>query len=383
MNYQPKKRLNMLKVNQILLLFLGPLIGNAQVDGLYTDPNYYGDTTFKDTSRNIEYIIDAIDTANWSGTIKWERRNNEGFTTESGELYFTQKFFCGGGLQGGVHRYHLDRRSLTYMGLESKGLLELLSLGDPYEEMYYTTLNRKLDGIQYIRGINRSWLLVPKDERPNWDFNIRKIAIAGNLIAADEENILPFKFQYQYWISTSLGRRYPPIGYRVKVQREDLYYDLESMVKIFLDDYENHLIAFGRAEEIAQEDDSKFEEFYLNIFLPLLNQLEEIKISAIFEPLEDGVIATSYGIYDDMNIIIKVDPDQWLNTDLCNKWYFLYHELGHDVLNFRHGEGGRMMFNYPTKSYTWEEFFEDRNHMFMKALLKKHPSYIGGTYIVE
>ena len=46
------------------------------------------------------------------------------------------------------------------------------------------------------------------------------------------------------------------------------------------------------------------------------------------------------------------------------RWYTLYHELGHDILNLDHGEGGRMMFNFAPSDYTWQQFFDDRDAMF-------------------
>jgi hypothetical protein len=42
----------------------------------------------------------------------------------------------------------------------------------------------------------------------------------------------------------------------------------------------------------------------------------------------------------------------------------MYHELGHDVLNLQHGQGGKMMFNYTEKDYTWGDFFKDKDYMF-------------------
>ena len=49
---------------------------------------------------------------------------------------------------------------------------------------------------------------------------------------------------------------------------------------------------------------------------------------------------------DDSKIVIKVDPKKWQNSSKQKKWYIMYHELGHDVLNLNHGEGGKMMFNF-------------------------------------
>lgn len=112
-------------------------------------------------------------------------------------------------------------------------------------------------------------------------------------------------------------------------------YDLEAMVKFFLED--------------CKKSNKK---------VPKINTLK-----ATFEPLEGSVIALSYGYGDDATIVIKVDPEKWAKSSIEKKWYVLYHELGHDVLNLEHGQGGKMMFNFADKEYTWDEFFKDKDYM--------------------
>jgi hypothetical protein len=112
-------------------------------------------------------------------------------------------------------------------------------------------------------------------------------------------------------------------------------YDLEAMVKFFLEDCKKS-----------------------NIKVP------EIKtLNATFEPLEGDVIALSYAFGDDSLIKIKVDPEKWAKSNMEKRWYVLYHELGHDILNLEHGQGGKMMFNFADKEYTWDDFFQDKQYM--------------------
>ncbi len=113
-------------------------------------------------------------------------------------------------------------------------------------------------------------------------------------------------------------------------------YDLKLMIKYFLDDCKKN-----------------------NLKIP------EIKIiEATFEPLNSETLALSFAYGDDSLIKIKVDPEKWINSTLEKKWYVLYHELGHDVLNLDHGQGGKMMFNFADKEYNWDEFFKDKEYMF-------------------
>ena len=112
-------------------------------------------------------------------------------------------------------------------------------------------------------------------------------------------------------------------------------YDLEAMIKVFLGDCEEN-----------------------NIKL-----LKDYKITSTFETLDKGKVALSYGIFNDKEIIIKVSPQEWSKASNPKRWYILYHELGHDVLNLKHGQGGKMMFNFTEEDYTWDDFFKDKFYM--------------------
>ena len=110
-------------------------------------------------------------------------------------------------------------------------------------------------------------------------------------------------------------------------------------------------------------------EGMVNVFLEdckknklLINENQNISI--IFEDLKDPIIALAYGLGFDNEIEIKVDPLKWEASSPQKKWYIIYHELGHDVLNLLHGQGGRMMFPVAEGDYEWDEFLQDKNIMF-------------------
>ena len=87
-------------------------------------------------------------------------------------------------------------------------------------------------------------------------------------------------------------------------------------------------------------------------------------IKATFDELPEGTVALASGFNNDNQITIKADPAKWQNASPSKKWYVLYHELGHDVLNLDHGEGGKMMFNYVDRDYSWDEWLNDKKYMF-------------------
>ena len=144
--------------------------------------------------------------------------------------------------------------------------------------------------------------------------------------------------------------------------------DLKAMVKVFIDDLINSSYQiwngeFGKynlkfwlfLEDVWRENETEY-----------MNHLKgQTHIDAVFEPLKNDVVGVSLGIFNNKKITLRIDPTKWENATLLERWYTIYHELGHDILNLRHGEGGNMMFNFSINSdYKWEDFFEERDYMF-------------------
>ena len=97
-------------------------------------------------------------------------------------------------------------------------------------------------------------------------------------------------------------------------------------------------------------------------------ELAENIIDAKFESLEGDIVGLSYAKENDQLIKIKVDPKAWSLSSEPKRWYLIYHELGHDVLNLDHGNGGKMMFNFIDRGYSWNEFWEDKNYMLINYI---------------
>lgn len=112
-------------------------------------------------------------------------------------------------------------------------------------------------------------------------------------------------------------------------------YDLKAMVELFLIDCKNNGIA-----------------------------IKPNQIKVAFIPLGNNILGVSSGKNKDTQIELKIDPELWANASGPKRWYLIYHELGHDVLNLEHGEGGKMMFPFADKGYSWREFWTDRQYMF-------------------
>jgi hypothetical protein len=137
---------------------------------------------------------------------------------------------------------------------------------------------------------------------------------------------------------------------KVKAERHHLdlreinQYDLKAMINFFIEDYNK------RSTKVRDKEASP-------------KTYRDDQVEAFFETLEGQTIAQSFGMNNDSKILIKVDPEKWANASKEKRWYVLYHELGHDVLNLEHGEDGKMMFNFTDRDYSWEEFVKDKNYM--------------------
>ena len=86
-------------------------------------------------------------------------------------------------------------------------------------------------------------------------------------------------------------------------------------------------------------------------------------INISFEQLEGNRIATAYNM-NKYGVLVKVDPENWNAASDAKRWYIIYHELGHDILDFEHGTGGDLMNPVAPFAVTYAELIELKNKMF-------------------
>ena len=94
-----------------------------------------------------------------------------------------------------------------------------------------------------------------------------------------------------------------------------------------------------------------------------LNYIKNRNIYTISKRLEGRTIALAAGMNNDNEVFIAIDPDSWYKASPAKRWYIMYHELGHDILNFEHGVGGPMMNPETSGSYNWTRFEKDKSIM--------------------
>lgn len=102
-----------------------------------------------------------------------------------------------------------------------------------------------------------------------------------------------------------------------------------------------------------------------------LSYVLDKKIIIDFHQLEGQTIARAYGINRDSYVNIEVDPENWHNADPVRRVYIMWHELGHDVLNFEHYTGGSMMEPEAPISITLSDLYLDKSELF-QTYYRKH-----------
>lgn len=302
------------------------------------------------------------------GATNFKKYNSKGDLISSGSLFNLKMLDKDFILSGNFSFYY------------EESLGDYFIKGQKSSQVFYKFINSNLNGLQYIDGYD--WRKKQIIRKENY------VAIIGNhLIGSSYKNNTNSKADKSYmhskfivdfsnWATLSFEKPfYTVISLPTAYEDEELYYNLELMVKIFLDDFSLYLDHFYKV--LLRDDFAKNNDlgYYLNKIQDIKTAVNNNKIYSVFEDLENNVMAKAFAIDNDKEIILKVDQDKWVESSFANRWYILYHELGHDLLNFRHGQGGRMMFNYPTKNYTWEDFFNDRHDMFILFLKKIYPDY--------
>lgn len=146
----------------------------------------------------------------------------------------------------------------------------------------------------------------------------------------------------------------------------------------FQSNQENELYLKIVASSYDTNEDFKFyvDKFYRDIGVYGIFPKKPHKTIIKFAKLDQIDHAThyhgvSYGIYDDNKIEIYINPSTWLEFNKPMRYYLIYHELSHDVLNLDDLEDnikneGKLM--YPAllsyESKTMDDFIENSHALF-------------------
>ena len=77
------------------------------------------------------------------------------------------------------------------------------------------------------------------------------------------------------------------------------------------------------------------------------------------------VIAFTTTLGKDDKVYVVVNPNAWMAASPAKRLAIMYHELGHDILNFEHAsDKGPLMSVYAREDYSFEDLFLLKNEMF-------------------
>jgi hypothetical protein len=148
----------------------------------------------------------------------------------------------------------------------------------------------------------------------------------------------------------------------LELDKEKIY-NFYSERRVILNE-QNYFVGDYNLKKINQYDLNLMIDIFL-LDCEIQNiEVKKGEVFSSFEPLDAETLGLSYGTNIDNKIILKIDPVKWENSSIPKRWYLIYHELGHDVLNLNHGNGGKMMYNFADRGYSWREFWIDRKYMF-------------------
>ena len=109
-------------------------------------------------------------------------------------------------------------------------------------------------------------------------------------------------------------------------------------------------------------------EAYVDVFLKDAKENHDLtlrpgRVSIRFTQLEGETIARAWNTNRD-GVVVEVDPENWKGANPIMRWYIIYHELGHDILNLEHGQGGPLLRPVAPKYVTYEQLEEYKTEMF-------------------
>jgi hypothetical protein len=134
------------------------------------------------------------------------------------------------------------------------------------------------------------------------------------------------------------------------------FYDINYLIDLFIDQFTYSYTEYYKKNNLSILNHEKFIRF--------LDKINNSKRNVNFDLNEEGVLGVSNSMYDDSSISLSINPSLWKTSSDSKKLYVLFHELGHDILNFRHGEGGKMMFTISESDYSFKDFYNDKDYMF-------------------
>ena len=217
---------------------------------------------------------------------------------------------------------------------------------------------------------NFTWELIFDDDRSTY-FKLDSNSVK-NITSLEHEIFLKFKkhrkvivrqtvYNYRFEFEKVKDYNFSLTGFTAAYNK---YMEIEAPT---MKNKNKYKVANGLANVNPFNLDKYIDKFILdaktnhNIDLSYVNKRDKL---ILFKELEGETIAAAYKMNDDDNVLVLVDPENWYDANQSKRWYIIYHELGHDILNLEHGECGPMMKETANGNYSWDRLEKDKNTMF-------------------
>ena len=286
--------------------------------------------------EGFQYDINRSEDAS-TGIISWSGYNG----STSNQMLMLYSFYP---FNRGIYKKRIKRTLTESPDINSwiRKLPYNLKVTERSDDAIYASDNTEFDKITLMKALER-------DEKP---YHTDSRGKSYYIWYESEVNFFKPKIQIN-----EIGFNY---GYNNEefwsFLREDTY-DLRGMVELFILDYSSYLS--NKIHQSMLKRDINGAEILQN------SEIDRRQpISAEFKVLENETIAVAVGMNNNNEIHLVVNPESWKNYSEAKRFYIIYHELGHDVFNLNHGNGGKMMYNYAEKEVTWKDFIDDRVKMF-------------------
>lgn len=141
----------------------------------------------------------------------------------------------------------------------------------------------------------------------------------------------------------------------------------KALFNLALDDKPSDLEAYFATFELlsayfAQE--MGYDHNSLSYLIPVNSQ----KIG--FGTLPKGTLAQARRVYNDCEIYVVINRNEWFNAPPARRLWIYWHELAHDAYNLNHGEGGELMNPYaPNEKITPSRLYNAFKEMTSYALI--------------
>jgi len=149
--------------------------------------------------------------------------------------------------------------------------------------------------------------------------------------------------------------------------------DIDKYVKDIAGDKKlgKSLMDSGLADVIFGVKDADVPDDYLKTFFKIYMYFFDVTMYPIadvtFTSLDGDTIAVALGMNDDCVGNIAIDINKWNEASNLEKYFIMFHELGHDIFNLSHSDGVRLMttnqFNIKNENQLGEMLFEMFYHV--------------------